>query len=62
MRNALFTSTLYLGWKQKEYPVLINAFHMGDQILRQKSINSKVQNLKNFNKSLKELSFFLKHK
>ena len=60
MRNALFTSTLYLGWKQKEYPVLINAFHMGDQILRQKSIN--FQKLTNFNKSLTELSFFLKHK
>ena len=28
----LFGCVWVLGWKQREYPVLYNAFHMGDQV------------------------------
>ncbi len=37
----LFGFLWVAGWKQKEYPVLYNAFHIGDQVCRLDTMNTK---------------------
>ena len=39
------------GWKQRDYPILFNAFHVGDQILS--VAGQPVRNASDFNKLVK---------
>lgn len=50
----LFGFLWVAGWKQREYPVLYNAFHIGDQILS--AGGSKIRTAGDFHKAVKAKS------